>query len=49
MARIGVMDWVSMSRQCICYRKKEKTGSGRKAFHWQLALKYAKLGWERKC
>lgn len=40
MAGIGVMDWVSMSTQCICYRKKEKTRSGRKTLHWKLALKY---------
>ncbi len=30
MVGIGVMDWVSMSTQCICYRKKKKTRYGRK-------------------
>lgn len=43
IAGIGVMDWVSMSTQCICYRKKEKTRSGRKTLHWQLALKYVMM------
>lgn len=40
MARIGVIDWVSMSRQCICYRKKEKQKE-RENKVWQKSLPLA--------